>query len=285
MGSDDGALTGGDDGHAPVTVDPPRGKGEATWWPAVVVLGVVGIYVGVGLGIIARRPNPLVDPVVGPVVFLCGLGVFLAGVAGWTYHGFVYRYWERAMPTAVDRFRWGAILFICAEVATFAGAFAYYGYLRVGPWPPGHLPALLSSLVAVNTALLVTSSATLHLAHGALRTGRRRRFVGLLGLTVLLGAVFLVGQGWEYYAFIVREDFTVARGAFASAFYGLTGLHGLHVAMGVVLLSVILARAALGQYDADRHASVRTATLYWHFVDTVWLVLVATLYVGATVTL
>ena len=278
----DGHASGG---HGPADPDWPHGYGEATWWPIVVVAGVVGIYAGVGLVVLAGLETPLVGPVVGPLVLAGGLVTFLGGVAGWTYQGFVSGYRLRRWTDVTDRFRWGAVLFVCAEVATFGAAFAYYGFVRAGPWPPGHLPDLLSSLVAANTALLVASSGTLHVAHEALLDGRRRRFVGLLGATVLLGLVFLIGQAYEYYEFLVVEGFTPTGGAYASAFYGLTGLHGLHVAFGVTMLAVVLARARYGQYDADRHASVTTATLYWHFVDAVWLLLVAVVYVGAAVTL
>lgn len=277
-----------DEGHGagsggPADVDWPRGYGEATWWPIVVVAGAVGIYAGAGLTVLARVDEPLVGSAVGPLAFLAGVGVFLLGLAGWTYHGFVARHGPWHPTDTSNRFRWGTGLFICVEAATFGAGFAYYGYVRAGPWPPGPLPDLLSSLVVVNTALLLASSVTLHVAHGALRAGRRRRFLGSLAATVLLGLVFLLGQAYEYYEFLHVEGFTPTGGVYASAFYGLTGLHGVHVALGASMLAVVLVRAGYGHYDADRHASVTAATLYWHFVDAVWLLLVAVLYVGAAV--
>lgn len=281
--ADDESHGGGHD-HAPVSADWPRGYGESTWWPIVVVAGVAGIYGGAGLLLLANRPDPFVGPALGALALLGGLGVFLGGLLGWNYHGFVSRHRLGLGPGAEGRFRWGVALFIVAEVMTFGSGFAYYAFVRVGPWPPGPLPHLLSSLVAVNTLLLVTSSVTLHVAEGALRDGRRRRFLGLLGATVALGVVFLAGQAYEYYELIVHEGFTLAEGAFASAFFGLTGLHGLHVGLGIVMLSIVLVRAGRGQFSADRHAAVTTASAYWHFVDAVWLILVAVLYVGASVT-
>jgi cytochrome c oxidase subunit 3 len=95
--------------------------------------------------------------------------------------------------------------------------------------------------------------------------------------------VFIGGQIYEYYEFIVHEGFTLTSGFFASAFFGLTGLHGLHVSLGAVLLGVVLVRALAGQYSAERHVSVSTASMYWHFVDVVWIFLVVVLYVGAEV--
>ena len=281
--AEDGA-TGSGHGHAPVAVDWPRGYGESTWWPIVVVAGVVGLYAGAGLLLLAGQPDPYVGPLPGALVALGGLTAFLGGLLGWNYHGFVAPYAFGLGEAAANRFRWGTALFICAEVMTFGSGFAYYAFVRVGPWPPGPLPHLLSSLVAINTLLLVTSSVTLHLADGALREGRRRRFLALLSATLVLGLVFLAGQAYEYYELVVAEGFTLAEGVFASAFFGLTGLHGLHVALGAVMLAIVLVRARRGQFSADRHAAVATASAYWHFVDAVWLVLVAALYVGASFT-
>jgi cytochrome c oxidase subunit 3 len=102
-------------------------------------------------------------------------------------------------------------------------------------------------------------------------------------VTLLLGVVFVGGQVLEYYEFIVNEGFTLTDGVFASAFYGLTGLHGLHVSLGAVMIGIVFIRSMRGQYSADRHVSVTTASMYWHFVDAVWILLVVVLYVGAVV--
>jgi len=99
--------------------------------------------------------------------------------------------------------------------------------------------------------------------------------------TLLLGVVFIGGQVYEYYEFIVHSNFTVTSGLFGSAFYGLTGLHGLHVSLGGVLLALVTIRALAGQYSAERHVSVSTVSMYWHFVDAVWIFLVVVLYAGA----
>jgi cytochrome c oxidase subunit 3 len=107
--------------------------------------------------------------------------------------------------------------------------------------------------------------------------------VGLLGTTLFLGVVFIGGQLLEYYEFIVHEGFTLTEGVFGSAFFGLTGLHGLHVSLGAVLIAILFARALVGQYDAERDTSISTVSMYWHFVDAVWIFLVVVLYVGAEV--
>ena len=176
------------------------------------------------------------------------------------------------------------VLFLGSEIATFGAGFVYYFFIRSGAWSTEGFPELLGSLILINTTILLVSSVTLHFAHTALRTGNRKRFVRLLGLTLLLGIVFIGGQVYEYYEFIVHEGFTLSGGAFNSAFYGLTGLHGLHVSLGALLLGIVFVRSLLGQYSAERHTSVSTVSMYWHFVDVVWVFLVVALYVGASIT-
>ena len=271
--------------HLPAVEDWPRGFGEASWWPFVTALGAAGIYVGAALFVLARGDSPLVDPMYGPAVVVGAVLLFLVGLYGWVYHAFVKAFWEGDGHSTGLRF--AMLLFLGTEVATFGAGFVYYFFIRVGAWD--NLPELVASgnifgsLVIVNTVLLLISSVTLHYSHVALRNNDRGRFLGLLGLTLLLGIVFLGGQAYEYYEFIVHENFTIAEGAYASAFYGLTGLHGLHVSMGVVLLLIVFVRALFGQYSAERHTSVSTVSMYWHFVDAVWVFLVVVLYIGAII--
>ena len=285
MSTTEDDSTDGHGHHLPAVEDWPRGFGEASWWPFVTALGAAGIYVGAGLFVLGQTDSKLVGGVVGPVVSILGAVLFLAGLYGWVYHGFVKHYWSRDTEGSTSTLRWGMLLFLGTEVATFGAGFVYYFFIRVGPWPPGELPNLLSSLVLANTAILIASSVTLHVAHSALRKGNRRRFTGLLGVTLLLGVVFLAGQAWEYYEFIIGEGFTLSSGIYFSAFFGLTGLHGLHVTLGVILLGLLFVRTLYGHYSPERHTSVSTVTMYWHFVDAVWLFLVVTLYVGAVITL
>ncbi|SFC07694.1 cytochrome c oxidase subunit 3 [Halobiforma haloterrestris] len=273
----------GDGGHDPPAPDDwPRGFGEASWWPVVTAVGIAGLYFGVALVLLARGEDPLVGRRLPPVVLVGGTAVFLAGLYGWTYHGFVRSYRERAEPAVGDAvdLHWGMVLFLATDVMTFSAGFVYYFFVRTGSWPPGELPPLLSSLVLVNTAVLIASSVTLHVAHEGIRDGHRRRFLALLGLTVLLGLVFVGGQLLEYYELLVVEG-TGVTDVFGSAFFALTGLHGLHVGLGVALLSIVFVRALAGQFSAERHTAVSTVSMYWHFVDLVWVILVATLYVGS----
>ncbi|WP_247009657.1 cytochrome c oxidase subunit 3 [Halorientalis litorea] len=272
------------DHHLPAVEDWPRGFGEASWWPFVTAIAAAGFYVGAGLFVLGRGENAIVGPMVGPGVFVASTVLFLIGLYGWVYHAFVVNFWEHGTEGhGGSTLKLAMLLFLGTEVATFGAGFVYYFFVRSGTWPPtgAELPPLVSSLVLVNTAILVVSSFTLHYAHVALLNENRKRFIRLLGVTLLLGVIFIGGQVLEYYEFLVHEGFTLTEGVFGSAFYGLTGLHGLHVSMGAVLIGIVFARALLGQYSADRHTSVSTASMYWHFVDAVWIFLVVVLYVGA----
>jgi len=250
-------------------------------WPVIAAFGAAILYFGAGLWFLARTTG--VAPTLLGIV-LTGVGVvgIVVGLVGWTYDGFLKSYWQQHdQRDRYQTYRATMILFLVTDVATFSAGFVYYFFIRVGTWPPAELPTLLGSLVLLNTGILVSSSFTLHFAHVFLERDNRAGFLGLLGVTLLLGIIFLGGQALEYYEFIVAEGFGITTGVFASAFYGLTGLHGLHVALGVVFLFIVFGRALRGQYTADRDTSVTTASLYWHFVDVVWLFLVAVLYVGA----
>ncbi|WP_336361322.1 cytochrome c oxidase subunit 3 [Haladaptatus sp. ZSTT2] len=284
MSVEDASDDHGGHHHLPAVEDWPRGFGEASWWPFITALGGAGLYVGAALFVLARGENALVDPMAGPGVFVASTFLFLAGLYGWLYHAFVVNFWDGDGHS--KGLRLGMVSFLGTEVATFGAGFVYYFFIRAGAWPPEHIPhGFLGSLVIINTALLIVSSVTLHYAHVALRKGNRTRFIQLLAATLLLGVVFLGGQVYEYYEFIIVEGFTLTEGVFASAFFGLTGLHGLHVSLGAVLLGIVFIRSLKGQYDAERHTSVSTVSMYWHFVDAVWVFLVVVLYVGAVYSL
>ncbi|WP_435195309.1 cytochrome c oxidase subunit 3 [Natronomonas sp. EA1] len=272
--------------HLPAVEDWPKGFGEASWWPFITALGGAGFYIGAALYVLSTGENPVVSAVYGPAVFIASTFVFLTGLYGWLYHAFVKAYWSADSHGGVG-LKLGMLAFLGSEVATFGAGFVYYFFIRSGAWE--NLPHLvesgnvLSSLVIVNTVILILSSFTLHYAHVALRENDRGRFLGLLAVTLLLGVVFLGGQVLEYYEFIVHENFTLIGGAYNSAFYGLTGLHGLHVTLGAVLLLIVFVRALYGQYSAENHTSVTTVSMYWHFVDVVWVFLVVVLYGGAVI--
>ena len=272
---------GGHDHHLPATEDWPHGFGEASWWPFITAIGGSGIYVGAALLVLAIGDSGLVGTTAGAAVTVGSIGLFLAGIYGWLYHAFVSDFWERGSNHHSGKtLKFAMLLFLGSEVATFGAGFVYYFIIRgTDVWTEA--PDVFGSLVIANTVLLLISSVTLHYSHVALLNGDRSKFMKLLGATLALGIVFIGGQVYEYYEFIIHEGFTLTEGAYGSAFYGLTGLHGLHVTMGAVLLGIVFVRAYYGQYSAERHTSMSTASMYWHFVDVVWVFLVVVLYMGA----
>lgn len=279
------------EGQAPEEYGDHRGRGDhddhehehRSRWPLVAAAGAAGLYGGVAVFILGDETD-LIPPLVGVGLAIVGTIVLLAGVAGWVNQAFLApRPDSQGAPKSRESYVSATLLFLATDVSTFGGLFVYYFFVRIGTWPPEELPPLLGSLVLVNTAILIVSSVTFHYAHEALEHDNRRRFLGLLATTLALGLVFLGGQVLEYYEFVTHEQFTLASGVFGTAFYGLTGLHGLHVALGVGGIAVLCWRALRGHYGPNRDTSVATVSLYWHFVDVVWLFLVVVLYVGASV--
>ncbi|QSW98891.1 cytochrome c oxidase subunit 3 [Haloterrigena alkaliphila] len=283
--SSDGATAERADPDGPVGPDSPHEPDvdhdeheHRSRWPLIGAAGATGLYGGVAIAILGNETG-LVPPLVGGGLAVVGAIVLLAGIAGWVDEAFL----AGRTSTSRDSYVSTTLLFLTTDVSTFGALFIYYFFVRVGTWPPEELPPLLGSLVVVNTLLLLASSVTFHYAHEALEDGNRRRFLGLLGTTLALGVVFLGGQVYEYYEFVVHEGFTLGSGVFGSAFFALTGLHGFHVALGVGGIAVLVWRALRGHYGPDRDTSVATVSLYWHFVDVVWVFLVLVLYVGAAV--
>ena len=270
--------------HLPAVKDFPRGFGEASWWPFITAIGASGFYIGAALYVMGTR-EIFGSTELGGGIFVASTAVFLAGLYGWLYHAFVSDFWNREADHKHEaKLRWGMLTFLGTEVATFGALFVYYFFIRVGGWENVALPEhLVTNLVIANTIILIASSITMHYAHVALLNENRKRFLSLLGVTLLLGLIFLGGQAYEYYEFLVHMDYGVLEGAYSNGFYALTGLHGLHVSMGAVMLGIVFGRALMGHYSSRRHVSVSTVSMYWHFVDVVWVFLVVVLYVGAAI--
>ncbi|WP_298928017.1 cytochrome c oxidase subunit 3 [uncultured Ramlibacter sp.] len=133
-------------------------------------------------------------------------------------------------------------------------------------------------LPTINTALLLSSGVTLTIAHHALRENHRGRTIAFMWLTVLLGVVFLFVQGYEYYHAYTGMNLKLTSGAYGSTFFMLTGFHGFHVFVGMLMLLFITLRLMKGHFTADRHFGFEGAAWYWHFVDVVWLGLYILVY-------
>jgi cytochrome c oxidase subunit 3 len=263
--------------HLPATNDWPQGLGEASGWPIVLVVSLVGLYVGAGLYIAGRHT-------LGGALVIGSIVLFAVSSGGWLYQAFVVDFWERHAPTDGQGLRFGMLLFLATDISTFGAGFVYYFFIRLGETWPLEIPeGLLSLILAVNTVALVISSFTYYWGERNLVNDNRTKFIAGTALTFLLGCLFVAGQIFEYYQFIAREGFTVTSGLYASAFYALTALHGLHVLFGVIIIGTVLVRGYNGQFSSDRHTSVRSVGWYWHFVDAVWLFLVAVIYFGSQV--
>jgi len=142
------------------------------------------------------------------------------------------------------------------------------GFRTMGPFP----------IPTINTALLLTSGVTLTIAHHALRAGHRAHTAFWLAATILLGAVFMGFQVYEYMHAYQDLNLKLTSGIYGSTFFMLTGFHGFHVTMGAIMLSVILYRVMKGHFTADNHFGFEGAAWYWHFVDVVWLGLYVVVY-------
>ena len=173
----------------------------------------------------------------------------------------------------------GMLLFIGSEAMLFGSFFAAYFFVRVvNPSAPSHWPPAPFQfpifVAGVNTCILVTSSFTMHWALQSIKRGNRAGLKAGLVSTIALGLAFLLTQGIEY----AHVGFNTGDGAFASAFFGLTGLHGAHVFIGLTLLTVAAVRAFRGHYTPEHHHGVELPGIYWHFVDIMWIVVYVTVY-------
>jgi len=133
-------------------------------------------------------------------------------------------------------------------------------------------------LPTINTALLLTSGVTLTIAHHALLDDKRAKTITFMWLTVALGLVFLFVQGYEYYHAYHEMNLTLASGVYGSTFFMLTGFHGFHVFVGMLMILFITLRLMKGHFNSKNHFGFEGAAWYWHFVDVVWLGLYILVY-------
>ena len=138
---------------------------------------------------------------------------------------------------------------------------------------------VLAWLPLWNTIILLSSSVTVHFAHLGLKNGSRKSFNRWLGATVGLAVIFLGLQAAEYYEAYAHYGLTLNSGIYGSTFFMLTGFHGFHVCLGAIILTIMLFRSLKGHFSADDHFGFEAGSWYWHFVDVVWVCLVAFVYV------
>jgi cytochrome c oxidase subunit III len=171
----------------------------------------------------------------------------------------------------------GMLLFIISEVMIFGAFFTAYFFIRIvtnDPWPaPG--TTVPEAIAGINTAILVSSSLTIHWALVSIRNGNRFGLKAGMVATFCLGATFLFVQVNEY----IHLGWAPHSSAQATVFYSLTGLHGAHVFIGLCALAVVTIRSFRGHYSAAYHQGMEVPGIYWHFVDAMWIVVYTTVYV------
>ena len=171
----------------------------------------------------------------------------------------------------------GMLLFIISEVMIFGAFFTAYFFIRVvshDPWP-AHGTNIPEAVAGINTLILLSSSLTIHWALTAIKRGNRFGLKAGMVTTFLLGLTFLTVQIVEY----IHIGFAPHDAAQATIFYSLTGLHGAHVFIGLLLLLFVTIRSFRGHYSPEEHRGVEVPGIYWHFVDVMWLVVYTTVYI------
>jgi len=193
----------------------------------------------------------------------------------------------------------GMLLFITSEVMFFAGLFAAYFSIRAGytevvngiathVWPPTKFADLLHPLPLITasgalnlilpaTIILVLSSFTCQLGLNAIKRDDRRGFMRAFAITLAMGVTFLLMQAFDY-SVLMHEGLTMGATTFGTTYFTLTGFHGAHVFGGILMLSVVVYRGMAGQFSGRHHDMVEATSLYWHFVDVVWVLLFSILY-------
>ncbi|WP_017299523.1 cytochrome c oxidase subunit 3 [Nodosilinea nodulosa] len=195
------------------------------------------------------------------------------------------RWLQRFLPkgggTAKDHHgkgMFGVTVFLLSESVVFLSLIFAYSALKAttADWlPAGVKGPEVSTFVVINTVVLLSSSAVIQLAERAIKKERLTRFRLLWSLTVLMGSYFLVGQAIEW----SQAEFGLRTSIGSSAFYVLTGFHGLHVLVGVLLQLTMLGRSLIPHNYDDGHFGINATTLFWHFVDALWVVLFTIIYV------
>lgn len=267
-------------------------------WPMVGAISMFFFMVGMS--------GTVNDQAYGPYVLALGLGILAYMFFGW-FAEVIRESEQGSYNDRVDSsFRWSMGWFIFSEVMFFAAFFGalFYARVLVMPWlgdldhkaflwpdfsaqwpnagPAGVVEPFQTMgpfwIPTINTALLLTSGVTLTIAHHALRENHREKVILWLGLTIVLGAVFMGFQAYEYIHAYRDLNLKLSSGIFGSTFYLLTGFHGFHVFVGTLMLLVVWFRLLKGHFSADRHFAFEGAAWYWHFVDVVWLGLYVIVY-------
>ncbi|GLR71395.1 cytochrome c oxidase subunit 3 [Agaribacter marinus] len=276
-------------------------------WPIVGAVALFLIAVGAGNYVVEVSKG---KEGIGGYILVLGLITLLVMVTGW-FKNQIDESMSGLYSAQLGRsYRQGMAWFIFSEVMFFAAFFGalFYARMIAVPWlggasnnamtnevlwptfeamwpltgtPDGTQTTAMAAtgLPLINTAILLVSSVTLHYAHVGLEQNKRKQLTALLGVTILLGAVFLVLQVWEYIHAYRDLGLTLQSGVYGNTFFMLTGFHGLHVTLGTIILIVLFFRVIKGHFTPKEHFAFQAGSWYWHFVDVVWVMLFFFVYV------
>jgi cytochrome c oxidase subunit III len=193
---------------------------------------------------------------------------------------------EAAIPLAQAPDAWklpyrGKVAMACLIIAEsaiftiFVVAYLYY----VGRSLSGPTPREVLETPIFYTVCLLSSSLTIHFAAKFLVRGNRGVFLGFWSLTILLGGLFLFGTGTEWHRLIYEHGLTISTNLFGTTYYSLVGLHAFHVTVGLIMLSIVFLFGLAGRVGSEQSARVEVLSMYWHFVDAVWVVVFTVVYI------
>jgi len=277
-------------------------------WPIVGAIALFLIAVGAA-NYVSNLNNP--EAAGGGWILLAGIALIIYMVFGWFNNVITESMSGKYSHQMDNSFRQGMSWFIFSEVMFFAAFFGALLYARTFsvPWlggagnnaataailwpeftatwpliktPDGTETTAMGwyGLPLINTILLLTSSITAHFAHVSLEQEKRGLLKFWLGLTVVLGIVFLYCQGLEYaHGYANEMKLYLDSGIYGNTFYLLTGFHGMHVTLGTIMLLVMLIRVFKGHFTPKNHFAFQAASWYWHFVDVVWVILFVFVYI------
>ncbi|QWR77962.1 cytochrome c oxidase subunit 3 [Candidatus Magnetomonas plexicatena] len=242
---------------------------ELSAWPFVTAVGSFLIPISFMLAFSWGMSH------LGLLVAGVALVVLLIGLFGWLNEVHAKKGETSISKTAI-------IIFICSEVALFGGLFAGYLYtlLPAGTWPPANTPAGVPpmGLAVLMTVFLVSSSLTIHNAESHLEKGNAGGTSSWLMLTTVLGLAFVLCMAYEWHH-LISEGFSLSTNEYGRFFFLITGFHGSHVIIGLIMQVFVLLMVKKGRITKERHVFAKVTSLYWHFVDIVWLLVVCMIYI------
>ena len=271
-------------------------------WPIVGSIGLLFTMLGVSVWLNGSDP--------GFWIMMGGVGIMIYMLVGW-FGTVINESVGGLYNQQVDQsFRMGMFWFIFSEVMFFAAFFGALFYARnmsvpwlggdsnnfftnlllwegfEATWPtngPGEVGGEFQTmgpfgLPLINTAILLTSSITVTIAHHALIAGKRGILTAFLALTFILGFIFVYMQAVEYVHAYQDLNLKLTSGIYGSTFFMLTGFHGMHVTIGAIMLTIIWLRVVKGHFTPDNHFAFEATAWYWHFVDAVWVGLYVFVY-------